>query len=291
MNHIQQELIGFYRMLVTGYHHKQLQEYEYHGKIERAERLHYYNKDKTHKKLALFLNGGTQFNTGHNIEKIISCLLKENIDYDVACYINPKTYNLLCINDICKSIRNLGYDEIDIVGLSIGTLIGSHVVRRLVRKGTSIKLKLICIDPIMNMYESALRTFDHNFIHRPDLLQHYPEGFFNAIKKFNCGYSELFNLTNIDNYVAFLHRHYDLSPTKYKRLVRFQIPNCHVHFIHTIKDPVVIHEENRYQYQQLQKNKKCKIKHYYIKDQISHCTLIQSHPEIQMEFLNKCINA
>ncbi len=61
MNHFSREIIGFSHMLVTGYHWRQLQSYIYPGKIERTDRLHYYNRNYPTKKLVLFLNGGTQF--------------------------------------------------------------------------------------------------------------------------------------------------------------------------------------------------------------------------------------
>jgi len=290
-NQLIYELVGFYRLMVSGYYHYQLQSYKYNGEIKTVDKLYYYNREKPNKKLVLFLNGGTRLNPGHNIEKIISELMSKKVDYDIATYINMTTHNLLCTKDICKTIRRLDYQEIDVVGLSVGTLIGSHVLHKLIRKGTPIRLKLICIDPIMNMYDSAIRTFTNNYIYRPDLLQHFPEAFFNARQLFHCGYSELFQMTNMDNYVAFLGRHYGLSTGKYKRLVRFQfdLPNCNVHLIHTLNDPVVIFEENRYQYKDVGRNKTCKVHNHYIADEISHCTMIQSNPELQMEFLTKCI--
>jgi hypothetical protein len=168
------EIIGFYRLMIVGHYYSQLQNYEYPGKIELNNKLYYYNRRKQNKKIVLFLNGGTQFNKTPSIEKIISSLLEGTVNYDIACYINPDTYNLLCVKDICNTIQYLGYKEIDIVGLSTGTLIASHVVSRLINKGTTIQLKLICIDPIMNMYESARRVFDNYYIYRPDRL-HRPK--------------------------------------------------------------------------------------------------------------------
>ncbi len=114
----------------------------------------------------------------------------------------------------------------------------------------------------------------------------------NARRKFNCGYGELLWLTTADKYVAFLVKYYDVPFKKYMKLVRFNfhLPNCRVHFIHTIKDPFVIFDLNHVLYKEMRKENKCSIKHHFI-DEISHGTLIQSHPEIQMEFLNKCIKA
>jgi pimeloyl-ACP methyl ester carboxylesterase len=224
----------------------------------------YSHKTKRNKRSVLFLSGGAQLSFASNLTRICDQLL--TIDNSFNCYVfeNKEQYNLLCIDQIvefCKTLPN-----VTIVGLSNGGFIGSHVASRITNCD-----KLICVNSAVDIYHSAQKFYDGQWFYRPDIFEYYYKTFLHAQTHTNNSIPiyELFQLTTMDNYVDFLTRHYGITRERYKELVCMQYPNCEMHLIHGLYDPIIDLHTNLAAYDKQDKKSFAPIHHF--QDEVTHC--------------------
>jgi pimeloyl-ACP methyl ester carboxylesterase len=222
----------------------------------------YSHKRRRNKQSVLFLSGGAQLSFSSNLRKICDDLIEL---YNLYVFENMNNYNLLCIDQIvefCKTLPN-----VIIIGLSNGGFIGSHVASKL----TNCR-KLICLNTAVDIYHSAKIFYDGRWFYRPDIVEYYYKTFFHAQTHKYIPFYELFTLTTMDNYVDFLTRHYGITREQYKRLACMQYPDCEMHLIHGLRDPIIELHTNLAAYDK-QDKKSCLPIHHF-QDEVTHCTAL-----------------
>jgi hypothetical protein len=227
----------------------------------------YSHKRKHNKQSILVLSGGAQLSFACNVRKICNDLLTIDNSYNFYVFENKNTYNLLCIDQIVEFCKTLPH--VIIIGLSNGGFIGSHVASKL----TNCR-KLICLNSAFDLYHSGKEIYDGLWFYRPDIFEYFHKTFLHAQTHTNNSISvyELFQLTTMDNYVDFLTRHYGITRERYKQLVCMQYPNCEMHLIHGLRDPIIELRANLAKYDK-QDKKSCFPIHHF-QDEVTHCTAL-----------------
>jgi hypothetical protein len=234
----------------------------------------------------LFLSGGCELVFNSCVKKFCDELIinhEINKKYNIYVFENTSTLNILCVDQIkefCKTLYN-----VIILGFSNGGVIGSHVATSLTN------CNLICYNSGFDIVKSIEQMHETNSVFRIEIYQYYSKIYLNACRNCNPNISlfEFFQLYNTKNIGLFVNKYYGITAEQYRNLMRMQFPNCEMHCIHAINDPIVLFSNNLRMFEEMPKNITCDI-HHHFQSEVAHCTSIGENSEKTCNLLLGIIN-
>jgi hypothetical protein len=229
-----------------------------------------YTKCQNCKTAVLFISGGIKMNLVHYIQQFIDEI--DIRDKDLFVPDNVTQFNLCLIGELTKFVKTriVGtYDKLIIIGFSMGAVIGSHVLAKLV----GINKQMICIDSpfcISEMLENISKSFS---IWRPDIFSLYKYTIQLTGQEYT--YKNIFDITNLAEYEQFLKTYFGFTNYRYWSTMNPLLRNCKITYLYNKLDPIVMHRENRIHRKRYRRKldksvKWCQYKIDY--DKPGHCT-------------------
>lgn len=180
------------------------------------------------KKSVLIISGADRLEFHPYLRKFVDDM---KFDCNVYCCENLTTYNMLCIDEMTEFVKSLG--KVQIIGFSLGGVIGSHIIAKLNRR-----TKLITVDTPYNFPVSSLEYYDNFRFWRLDVVGLYWQA---VAHSGSTDIRDWCDATNLRGYALFLERTYGISYKEFKRLNRMNphIKNCRIISIYSCRDPLV----------------------------------------------------
>lgn len=200
--------------------------YETPIKYERYKfrNLDIWRYSKNSRTAVITLSGGCRLEFCQYIQKLVDGL---DLDADIYGIENFDTFNFCCIDDIADFIRSIAYDNLIVMGFSMGGILGSQVLAQL--NGDCGNTKLIVIGTPFNINNSTDLFDNHMQLYRIDFSHLYYKAFRNSLNH-NRGTlpSDVMTLGKYDGYARFIERIYALPNFRFLMKINPNIPNCRV---------------------------------------------------------------
>ena len=160
-----------------------------------------YKQNRKSNTAVVFLSGGVVLQFTSYLQKLIDDLHIKNVD--VLVFENKSAFNLTCVPNIIANLQS--YNNVTIIGCSMGGVIGSHVLA-----GLDKQKKLICIDTPFCPNASTKEAFEKHFvIWRPDIYSLYQSAIRLAEGSYN--YIDVFKITTLRQYQQYLFDHFGMT--------------------------------------------------------------------------------
>jgi pimeloyl-ACP methyl ester carboxylesterase len=231
--------------------------------------LDIWRHSKNSRTVVITLSGGCRLEFCQYIQKLVDGL---DLDADIYGIDNFNTFNFCCIGDIADFIRSIDYDELIVMGFSMGGVLGSQVLAQLnagwnqrcrephesrgvAGVATSSQRQhswqrpppatLVVIGTPFNINNSTDLFDNHMQLYRIDFSHLYYKAFRNSLNH-NRGTlpSDVLTLGKYDGYARFIERIYALPNFRFLMKINPNIPNCRVLSFYNNLDLLVHRELN-----------------------------------------------
>jgi hypothetical protein len=207
--------------------------------------LDIWRHSKNSRTAVIALSGGARLEFCQYIQKLVDGL---DLDADIYGIENSANFNFCCVGDIVDFIRSIDYDELIVMGFSMGGILGSQVLAQLnslAKAGGAwgtcasgaderfafkqLTATLIVIGTPFNINNSTELFDNHMKLYRIDFTHLYYKAFRNSLNH-NRGtqLSDVLTLGNYDGYVRFIERIYGIANFRFLMKINPNIPNCRV---------------------------------------------------------------
>jgi len=198
--------------------------------------LDIWRHSKNSRTAVITLSGGCRLEFCQYIQKLVDGL---DLDADIYGLENYDTFNFCCVGDIVDFIRSIDYDNLIVMGFSIGGILGTHVLAQLNGERNlrlpsqpslpSTATKLIVIGTPFNINNSTELFEKHMKLYRIDFTHLYYKAFRNSLDH-NRGTlpTDVLTIGNYDGYARFIERTYGIANFRWLMKINPNIPNCRV---------------------------------------------------------------
>jgi hypothetical protein len=191
--------------LTTNKHAREIEKHVLKNKFKRIRKngMTIYKQNRKSNTAVVFLSGGVVLQFTPYLQKLIDDLHIR--DRDILVFENKTAFNLTCMKQITRYLQKSDYNNVTIIGCSMGGVIGSHVLA-----GLNKQKRLICIDTPFRPNESIKEAFEQHFvIWRPDIYSLYQSAIRLAEGSYN--YTDVFKITSIRQYQQYLFDHFGMT--------------------------------------------------------------------------------
>jgi pimeloyl-ACP methyl ester carboxylesterase len=189
--------------------------------------LDIWRHSKNSRTAVITLSGGCRLKFCQYIQKLVDGL---DLDADIYGLENYDTFNFCCVGDIVDFIRSIDYDNLIVMGFSMGGILGSHVLAQLNGGGNRrFPAKLIVIGTPFNINNSSDILASHVKLYHVAFTHLYYKAFRNSLDH-NRGTlpTDVLTIGNYDGYARFIERMYSLPNFRFLMKINPNIPNCRV---------------------------------------------------------------
>jgi hypothetical protein len=202
--------------------------------------LDIWRHSKNSRTAVITLSGGCRLEFCQYIQKLVDGL---DLDADIYGIENYDNFNFCCVGDIADFIRSIDYDNLIVMGFSMGGILGSQVLSQL--NGDCGNTTLVVIGTPFNINNSCDILASHMKLYRVDFSHLYYKAFRNSLNH-NRGTlpTDILTIGNYDGYARFIERIYILSNFRFLMKINPNIPNCRVISFYNNREIVARREWN-----------------------------------------------
>ena len=202
--------------------------------------LDIWRHSKNSRTAVITLSGGCRLEFCQYIQKLVDGL---DLDADIYGIENFNNFNFCCVGDIADFIRSIDYDELIVIGFSMGGILGSQVLAQL--NDDCGNTTLVVIGTPFNINNSTELFDNHMKLYRIDFTHLYYKAFRNSLNH-NRGTqpSDVLTLGNYDGYVRFIERRYGIANFRFLMKINPNTPNCRVISFYNNRELLVRRERN-----------------------------------------------